>query len=63
MKYFVLSKVEIDTLPYIKFPNRHHDNAPAGKSYEYLRVLDLVHRKHAYLARCPPADGEALFDA
>ncbi|KAJ6606264.1 hypothetical protein DFH09DRAFT_1353437 [Mycena vulgaris] len=66
--YFRLRKAELDTLPYIEFDNKNHPAAPAGKSYEYLMLLSLVHVKFASLAGLPKdvkfkAQGKALFDA
>ncbi len=50
MKYFTLTKEEMDTLPYIEFANDHHPNALPGKSYVLSNVERLAHRKLATLA-------------
>ncbi|KAJ7690059.1 hypothetical protein B0H17DRAFT_1179983 [Mycena rosella] len=67
-RYFRLTRTELGRLPYIEFFNKHHEVAPPGKSYEYARLLRLVHYKFASLAGLPKnaafvARGKALFDA
>lgn len=49
MKFYLLKKEEMNTLPYWEFPNDHNPNQP-GRSYALDNVTRLVYRKFAILA-------------
>ncbi|KAJ7118837.1 hypothetical protein C8R44DRAFT_982577 [Mycena epipterygia] len=50
MKHYRLTKEDMATLPYFQFVNdKHHPDAPPGKSYVVAELDRLVYRKFATL--------------